>query len=308
MTKEVMESQDLCIPIYLNQKIVFDLLAIIEDGFSQLTTIKTSTSEAKSHKTDAGASIGMSNVFALLGVSFKGEKEVEAGTEAQIETSREKVHTPTSLFSKLRSLLKQRHLLKEMPTEEGSIEDLKSGQFMEFQAVLRKNPLVDAIESFRQLMEIAVLFTDKQGGPPKRKQGKSGRQRDPNELIMRQMDGMLKALTESNSIELVAEILGNSATKAVLSAELDYFNDRSASEIIDGEFRVLGKIVRVVKPGSGETINLLRKTSFGRFQRKIFDELANAFVGAEEVGIKFPELTTEIEGPALQVIPIAIFA
>ena len=302
-----LKSADLCIPIYLNQRFVFDLLAIIEDGFSQLSAIKTSTSETESQKSGAGASIGASNVFALLGVSFKREKGAEKGAEAQTELSQEKVHTPTSLFSKLRSQLKQQQLLMEIQTKEDSIGDIKSGQFIEFRAVLRKNPLVDTIEGFRQLMNIAVIFPSGQPNPAKSKQVKGSRHQDSNQLIMKQMDGMLNALTESNTMEIIAEILGASTIKAVLSTELDYFSDRSVSEIIDGEFRVLGKVIRVIMPDSGETINLLRKTSFGRLQCNIFDDLANAFEGAEKAGIKFPELITEIEGPALQVIPIAIF-
>jgi len=289
----------------LNQRIVFDLLAVIEDGFSQLSTIKTSMSDAETQKSGMGASIGVSNVFALLGVSFKGERGTEKGTEMQAEILEEKVHTPTSLFSKLRAMLKQQQLIKEIPTQEGSIEGLKSGQFIEFRAVLRKNPLVDTLEGFKQLMSVAVIFTGEQTKGAKGRKPKGGRRQD--QLIMQQLDGMLSALTESNSIELIAEVLDTPTIKAILSAELDYFKDRSASEIIDGEFRVLGKVVRVVQPDSGETINLLRKTSFGRFPRKIFDELANAFVEVEEIGIKFPELITEIEGPTLQVIPIAIF-
>ena len=66
-----MESIDLCVPIYLNQQIVFDLLAVLEGGFSQLSTIKTSTIEAESQKSGIGASIGLINIFAFLRVSFK---------------------------------------------------------------------------------------------------------------------------------------------------------------------------------------------------------------------------------------------
>lgn len=68
------DPKELCIPIYLNQKIVFDLLAVQEDGFSQLTTLRTSTSDSETTKNGIGASIGVSNVFALLGVSFSGER------------------------------------------------------------------------------------------------------------------------------------------------------------------------------------------------------------------------------------------
>jgi len=72
---EKMNSTDLCIPIYLNQQIVFDLLAVFDDGFSRLSTIKTSTGETETNKSGIGASIGISNVFALLGISFSGERE-----------------------------------------------------------------------------------------------------------------------------------------------------------------------------------------------------------------------------------------
>jgi len=302
-----MEPVDLCVPIYLNQQIVFDLIAVLEDGFSQLSTIKTSATETESQKSGIGASIGMSNVFALLGVSFTGERGKEKGALGQTEVSQEKVHTPTSLFAKLRLMLNEKQLLKRINTQE-EIEKLTSGHFVEFRAVLKKNPLVDTIEGFKQLMEIAVLFTDKESGALKGgKGGKSGRPQDANQLIMRQLEGMLMALTQSKSLEIIGEMLDIPGVKAVLSAKLNYFSDQNAQEIIDGEFRVLGKVIRVIGSGSEDTINLLRKTSFGRFDRNIIDQLASAFVGVKEAGINFPEFITEIQGPALQIIPIAIF-
>ena len=53
-----MEPIDLSIPIYLNQQIVFDLLAIFEDGFSALHAIKTSSLDAENQKNNVGGSIG----------------------------------------------------------------------------------------------------------------------------------------------------------------------------------------------------------------------------------------------------------
>lgn len=44
------DPKELCIPIYLNQKIVFDLLAVQEDGFSQLSTLHTSNSNSENTK------------------------------------------------------------------------------------------------------------------------------------------------------------------------------------------------------------------------------------------------------------------
>jgi len=301
-----MKSVDLFIPIYLNQQIVFDLIAMLEDGFSQLSTIKTSATETESQKSGTNVSIGVSQVLALFGISLTGERGKEKGAQEQTEVSQEKVHTPTSLFAKLRLILNERQLLKRINTQE-EIKKLASGQFVEFRAVLKKNPLVDALEGIKQLKEIAVMFTDNESGALKvRKRGEGERPQDDNQLIMQQLDGMLTALTQPNSLELIGEMLDIPGVKAVLSAKLDYFSDRNAQEIIDGEFRVFGKIIRVIG-SSRDTIKLLRKTSFGQFDRRIFDLLASGFEGLEIAFESFPELITEIKGPVLQIIPIAIF-
>lgn len=49
--------EDLCIPIYLNEKIVFDLLAIMEDGFSKVSELTTLQCKEKSIAGEAGSEI-----------------------------------------------------------------------------------------------------------------------------------------------------------------------------------------------------------------------------------------------------------
>lgn len=304
-----MEATDLCVPIYLNQQIVFDLLAVLEDGFSQLAVVKTSATEEESKKSGIGGSIGVSNVFGLLGVSFGGERGREKEAKEQTEVSREKVHTPTSLFAKLRQIIDERKLLNKMQTQDQKdIEKLKGGQFVEFRAVLKKNPLVDTIEGFKQLMQMAVLLPATGSGAQKGgKQGKVAHPQNSDQMAIKQLEVMLAGLTQSNSLEIIGEMLDIRGVKAVLSAKLDYFSDRNASEIIDGEFRVLGKVIRVIGVNSEDSIDLLRKTSFGRLGPSILKQLADSFEAVKEGDIKFPKLVTEIKGPAIQIIPISIF-
>lgn len=297
-----MKSTDLCIPIYLNQQIVFDSLAVFDDGFSRLSTIKTASGETESTKSGLGASIGVSNVFALLGISFSGERGKGKEKQEQVEVNQEKVHTPTSLFAKLRIKLQDQELLKQIESTD-AFDKVENGDFVEFKAVLRKNPLVDTIEAFKQLMGVVTLFDDK---PSNEKVSQKGsRPKNPNQIMLQQMDGMLSALSQSNSIEIVGELVLTPDIRAVLTTKLDFFTSGGATEIIDGEFRVMGKVIR--KIGTGESINLLRKTTFGRFDPKILSQFSSGFDGAESAGIRLPEFVTEIEAPALQVIPIAIF-
>jgi hypothetical protein len=108
-------------------------------------------------------------------------------------------------------------------------------------------------------------------------------------------------------LEIIGEMFGNSATKVVLSSKIDYFSDKNASEIIDGEFHVIGKVIRVLDSNSAP-INLLRKTGIGSLNADLFwDQFSKAFEEVEKAGINIPKLTREIRGPALQVIPIAIY-
>lgn len=303
-----MEPSDLCIPIYLNQQVVFDMLAMLEGGFSTLRTITTSAAEVQNQESRIGGSIGLSNVFALLGVTFGARRDKEKASEERTEERQERVHTPASLFARLRVAIREQGL-RELNDPE-TIDRLTSGDFVEFRAVLRKNPLVDAIESFKRLADLAFLFTEGEdrseaGGGGKK--GKTKHGKSTNDLILKQLDGLLGDLTATGTLELIAELVDVPDARAVLSTRLDYFLDRAASEIADGEFYVLGKVVRIVDRSRHDSINLLRKTSFGLLQREPLEKLIRSFSGAEEAGLKLPEIIAEIPGPALQVFPIAVF-
>ena len=315
---ENLEATDLCVPIYLNQQAVFDLLAVLEDGFYQISSITTAEGESQNRKTAVGGSIGASNVFALLGITFKGEHAREKGSQEQTEVARDRVHTPTSLFSRLRMALNERSLLTR-PQSLGEIEGSTSGQFVEFRAVLRKNPLEETLEGLLKVLRLVELFSEEsshattQGGRKKGRRGKGGGQgvqlQSEEEQAAQLMQGILDEITQAGSLEIVGEMLDVPGATAVLSTKPEFFSDRDASEIIDGEFRVLGKVIRAVPTDSDDSINLLRKTSFGLFDERIFEGFSDGFEeGREEFGLRLPEFVTVVEGPALQVFPIAIFA
>ncbi|AKJ39291.1 DUF6414 family protein [Methanosarcina barkeri] len=306
MQKAIEDPVDLCIPIYLNQQIVFDLLAIIEDGFTHFSKIKMSSKETGTESSDFGGSFGIKNVFALLDVKLGGEKSKETGNEEKKELTGEKTHTPSSLFAKLRFSLYEKGLIKDIKSED-NFESLKSGDFVEFRAVLKKNPLVDTIEKMKRLMEVASLFVDIPNEGVSKNKRKPTQKKDQNQLIMEQLEALHKDLTKQNSLEIIGKMLDTQEIQAVLSSKINYFIDQNDSEIIDGEFKVLGKVVRIIKTGDEDSINLLRKTSFSMLDTKIFDDFAKKLNDAEESGLKIQEMVAEIKGPAIQIIPISIF-
>ena len=90
---------------YLNQNIVFDLLAVIEDGFSKVTNLNVSNSDNK---------VEVEKGFELY--------EIKSNLLQQKNMSEEKVHTPTSLLAKLISYLENNELVNEIKKENRTLK------------------------------------------------------------------------------------------------------------------------------------------------------------------------------------------
>ena len=104
MEDKKLNKHSLEIPLYLNQKIVFDLLASINDGFTQVTKLKTAYTSEGSIGGTIEADLGNKNIFTLLGVKLKGKTDVEHNRGNNKEQEQEKIHTPSSLFNNLKSI------------------------------------------------------------------------------------------------------------------------------------------------------------------------------------------------------------
>lgn len=279
------------VPVYLDQQVVFDLLAIMEDGFSHLSSIRTS--ELISEDKRSGFRLGL-NVFT---VKLEGKKDKGNKTESSQEVLQEKVHTPTSLFSKLYSLLSDRGLIKQIGGE-SDLDNVNMGDFVSFKATVRKWQLVDFFEQLIHLTKIFGPFT-----------GKKHKQKVSQELeSIKLFESLLNAFKSSNTVILLAEI--ENGIKGVISAKLGNFRDQSLMDIIGGEYLIFGKAVRVIR-SPNEAIDLLDKTSFSifdeNFRKNVFNRLKEVFTQSENVGFNPVETEYRITGPAVEIIPIAIY-
>ena len=129
---EEMSPSDLPIVLYLNQRVTFDLLATLEGGFAQVTNVQESTSNTAS--SELGGGIGISNAFALLGLTFgaKGKRNKEqAGAET---ISEQLVHTPSSLFARLRTELTRLNLVNIVAGDDIEFSRFSPGDFVEIRA------------------------------------------------------------------------------------------------------------------------------------------------------------------------------
>ena len=290
-----MNFDNLNIPNLLKSKKVFDMLATIENGLSEMSSVQTFNENKDSTGTEAGAKIGVSNVFAFLGInlksSLKSEQQINDGTQI----TEDRVHTPSSLFQRLRQYLQEEKQIKLL-SEEPDLSNINPGDFIEINGTLRKNPVVDLIEGFIKLMELAVAFEDKLKG--------KGNQPNENKRIMCQMQALCDNLKSGNMIDLICDV--KNSAKIVLPTYLNYFNNSNMNEIIEGNYKILGKVSKIVRDEKDE-INLLRNTSFSLIQKSMLDTMFGSLSSLEKDGLNTPEISTNIQGPARMVIPIAIF-
>lgn len=316
MTKEAREldedelnTSDLPITLYLNQRLTFDLLAILEGGFTSFSTVQTTSSGENSTNIDGSAQLGISNIFAFLGIKLSADKSKFSGSQSSENETKEIVHTPTSLFARLRKQLHDQNLVKSFDNS-ADITGFNPGEFIEFRATLRKSPLVDVVESFSALLPLTALADDNSPQTSNQSHKKRGNQRNRNvsgknneiSVMKSQIDLIRSAIISGSSQDLIAE---TDSLRIVLATEHGYFVDPSMNDIIDGTFRVFGKTTRVVCEHS-DSISLLRKTALGKFGN-IVEQLGTAMQGLQDVGFSEP-IETKINGPTMQVIPLAIFS
>jgi hypothetical protein len=123
---------DLIIPVYLNQRLVFDLVAMLQGGIATVTRISQAERETERSSGEVTGGFGLSQALSsLLKINLSGKvaAQGEAGTERT--SSADRVHTPASLLFMLRNLLTEQGLIR--PHSSG--HPVGPGEFIEFTGV-----------------------------------------------------------------------------------------------------------------------------------------------------------------------------
>lgn len=320
---------DLIIPIYVDTNALLDVIASIEGGFSFLEKITSRTTNSnKSDQTlnvSGGTEFGIPNVLNLIKVSLGGAFSWMQNRENLEELASEKYHTYGSLFQRLRYALKtQKVQTSQIPfkTFDGSSvswDKIRPHTFVEIQGIFFPNPLVDSmgtINGLIHLMEIFANSASKIGGSTKQKPQLITSSHnlfnvDPTMLhqmsqIKKIIQGLLDDIEKQDIRTVVANIpSGQEAYRVVISLFTEYLRDKTFSELLFKEYKLFGKVVGKLTDSTSH-IDLLQGTSLRGLDESAITDMLSAF-NQPNSGIKLPTAETKINGPALQVIPIAIY-
>lgn len=294
-----MDVNQLMIPVYINEKIVLDMLAIIEDGFSTVSQVSYSDHKENSNaqKIEAEVSTSASILSKLLKIDLKGELSHSGNCGETENTTKEKVHTNVSLLSKFRAFLTDANILKSG----FDISNMKIGDFIEVEGELQKNPLINCMDIFVDVLRMADIFAEK---PQLNAKTQAKAQKQQQDETMKKIKSFASELKHSGTVDF---ILSDSAGTVVLSAQEQYLSNDNISEILGGHFKVLGKVIAICADKT-ESIDLLRKTTLSILPHDLLTDMFLCLQNEDMKQYNLPELKTEISGPAVIVIPVAIYA
>jgi len=287
---------DLIVTVYLNQKVVFDLLAIVENGFTQIRSVERKERSQDSTGSEVEGGIGTGNVFGLFSLKLNTKMKADGQREENQSVSEERIHTPTSLFSKLLSYLEENELLREISKTE-DLKTLNPGGFVKIKGTISVNPVIRAFDSMNQMMNMFASMVPK---TPGKNNG------DTTKKTMEQLKKLSDGLRSSGTIDLLQKNQGG--VEAVSQAELKYFENANVGILEDGEYTVVGKVIKVVDQDS-DPINLLRNTSMNAVGEAMVDQMFSYFDSeeAKNAGLDLPPLRVRISTGIL-IIPIGIYS
>ena len=287
-------AHDLPLALYLNQRLTFDVIATLEKGLSSFSTVQTTSTEGSKGEKSGG--IGISNAFAFLGVGRRSSQNTE---ETESSTT-EIIHTPASLFARLRQDLRDQDIVHTIEGATASLDELCPGCFVEFESALRRSSLEEFLTVFVEAHKTMSIFNTNIRIPNK---GQSRRKSvSPQTTEIQQAEAILSAVASEDFQVLIAKV---GKIQIILSTETKHYVDYSTKDIIDGTFRVFGKITRRISQDSPETISLFSKTYLAKIPG--FEGMVNSLKTVKGFNFSGP-IESAIAGPALQIIPIAIFA
>ncbi|MGB3955832.1 MAG: hypothetical protein WBL05_11225 [Brooklawnia sp.] len=295
-------------PIYLDVPMMISFLAAIEGGVA-FSASETGTESGLRERTLAARA----GLRAKLGTLWNAELSGDAGSvkreEETLVSQTERHHTAASLFNVLLGYLLEDNQVVSLDGVQ-DLDDLRPGAIVQFTGDFRGNPLEDILALASALLPyVGDSSGEKQsanrrsGNPAKRAGADSsppaGTAREENAL--RIMQTMVNDLRAAPIHDILFRTDGG--LQVVVTAASDFYSAASAEHLREGTFTVVGKVTKVLV--SGNSINLTRRTVMGAAGPDLAKSTVDSFRGGGLPG--FDVADPIVEGPTVQVLPMAIF-
>lgn len=301
------KNKKLVYPIYLDTAMLLSLVAMVEDGVSMSREVTETIGSAQNGALSFEGEGSSAPLLTILGmnVGLEGSAQGDLVREKELQKTYVLQHSFASLFGKLFEYLEANEYVRMNP----DVSRLEPGELVCFTATVNENPvdaITDLIRKVQKVAETASpgLFEKSRGAKKKGNQlsGEEAAQKENIEIAGKISDLLGQESEESPLTDLLAT---GEKFQALLTADREYFTAASRASIIGGRFQILGK-VSYVERNNDSSVSLGRRTMLAQVLENSggMNEIQQGF--GEFIGTQdFPSLT--IEGPFIQVLPLAIF-
>lgn len=278
------------LPLYLNQRFIYDILAVKNDGFTEFFEVKDKDQENTEMKGKIDGSFGTNNKFSLIQANMNTSLNSEMMNNRNNEKSYRKTHTPTSLFMKAYSYLQEEDQIKIINNKE-EIMNLKCGDFVQIESSVKFTTLIDMLEIMKKGIELTKLF---QSFDP----SNTDKSLDSLDHMSYGLKNLLK-IDEKGTKYGIANLDG---VDVPIKVYKNYFMNGDYSEISHGKFVIIGKVIEKVE--ENEEINLIRENSVGVFKQEFYKEIRDS---AKTISIiELDKVQDTVKGPTIVIMPLTI--
>lgn len=315
-------------PVYLDTPMLVSFLASLEGGVSYSSEVAERYAGGKEGEGEGSAKAGLPSIATLLGLnlSAEGRYKRRSSTEESTESKFVREHTSASLFNRLRLRLEDSPGAVVRLDSVDALSGIADGALVEMRGEVTGNPLkqlLDLITAVGPYLGYQIDEPELPAAQPTSSQkasrtGRRGKGSAPlprlasaegdsvPELTITDMFRILKREVERSPVlDLLIE--GSGGVRAVLTASRELLSNEVEAYLIGGKFTVLAKLSAVVP--AGESINLLRRSVFGLFGRKLaeqaFSEFNQSVSNSDDFNLSLAG--TVIDGPVIQLLPLAIY-
>lgn len=302
-------------PIYINKNLILDLYSILINGYIESRSITCVKDRDSGLKLQRGCKNSISkgkkksnndkekNIAKDSSISdsydFTGSFEDKNSIKNQI--SIKKIFTTFQIFTNLRDIMLEENMLNVIKEENMMNNNVTEGQYVELEGEVSSISLQSQISTMINILECydcKVL--------DKLLKGKEEEEPLTNYSVMlKQLKNLNEILNKNNTVNMIMDC---NLYKAVLNVNLNNFLDKNAY-IYDNVYcccKVLCKVIKAVDKDN--YIDLLNKTCMSDYYCELFNQMNPYLELLHKNNIIMPkEFTTKIDGPAIQVIPIAMY-
>jgi hypothetical protein len=285
---------------------LMSFLATMDDGYYLTSSVSRKAARSRKRRTKFAGEGGLGKTASLLGLrtTLSGQYERDSNLASDVVETFVREHTAASMFNKLYDTFETQNLIKRVFVAD-NLYSLRPSDIVEIRGTVKENPLEFLFNSLTKALPTALFL------------------RAFNRSLNSQQPGSQSPSPELNSLDnemapdlverLRADITGGPVTDIVLEAEFcralitasrEFLTESARATLVGGSFTAIGKVV-MIGSSSENSISVVRRGGLAAFSQihASFETLIE--FSKDKFSSDISE--SEIKGPYLQIVPLAIF-